>query len=190
MHRGLWLCILLLDLLYFMTVKLDSASVVLSDPFRDTWLRYLGYANEVGEAFRYVLPSLVLPSYFISIGYVLGDVFDKGRKEHDASKDVRRSMLISLDCLMWQSLASVVIPGMVIHKVVGTVSKGVSSVARGRDFISFGLARVPTKSLPVLVGLACIPLVIEPIDHAVTMAMDASVRKLWASKQLNVQGLS
>jgi fission process protein 1 len=160
------------------------------DPFRDTWLRYLGYANEVGEAFRYVLPSLVAPSYFVSIGYVLGDVLDKGLKEHGKSKDIKRAMVLSFDCLMWQSLASVVLPGLVIHKVVGTVSKGVSAVASGREVLRAGPIALPTKALPVLVGLACIPLVIEPIDHAVTLAMDASVRKLWAERQLNVQGLT
>lgn len=171
-----------------MTVQKDSAAE--ADPFRDTWLRYLGYANEVGEAFRYVLPSLVLPSYFISIGYVLGDVLDKGKKEHVRSKDMKRAMLTSFDCLMWQSLASVVVPGLVIHKVVGTVAKGVGSVAQGRDILMrAGPIALPTKALPVLVGLACIPLVIEPIDHAVTLAMDASVRKIWAERQLNVQGL-
>lgn len=73
------------------------------DFFRDTWIRYLGYANEVGEAFRYVLPSLVAPSYFLSIGYMLGDVIDKGRREHGRSLgDVKRTLETSLDCFIWQ----------------------------------------------------------------------------------------
>jgi fission process protein 1 len=37
--------------------------------FRHSPLRYLGYANEVGEAFRYQLPKCVVPLYIISIGY-------------------------------------------------------------------------------------------------------------------------
>lgn len=57
------------------------------------------------------------------------------------------------------------------------------------DVIRAGPMTFPAKALPVLVGLACIPLVVEPIDHAVTMAMDSTVRKLWTKTQLNVQGL-
>ena len=49
----------------------------MTDLFRDTWLRYLGYANEVGESFRYQAPWAVKPSYAIAFGYVLADTVDK-----------------------------------------------------------------------------------------------------------------
>lgn len=32
------------------------------DIWRDSALRYAGYANEIGEAFRFITPRLVLPS--------------------------------------------------------------------------------------------------------------------------------
>uniref|UniRef100_A0AC11BVZ3 Mitochondrial fission process 1 n=1 Tax=Ovis aries TaxID=9940 RepID=A0AC11BVZ3_SHEEP len=54
------------------------------DLFRDTWVRYLGYANEVGEAFRSLVPAAVVwLSYAVSSSYVLADAIDKGKKARD-----------------------------------------------------------------------------------------------------------
>uniref|UniRef100_A0A2K5S260 Mitochondrial fission process protein 1 n=1 Tax=Cebus imitator TaxID=2715852 RepID=A0A2K5S260_CEBIM len=51
------------------------------DLYRDTWVRYLGYANEVGEAFRSLVPSAVVwLSYGVASSYVLADAIDKGKK--------------------------------------------------------------------------------------------------------------
>lgn len=47
------------------------------DLYRDTPIRYLGYANELGESFRPLYPKLVAPSYAISFGYVALDTVDK-----------------------------------------------------------------------------------------------------------------
>ena len=52
------------------------------DIYRDTWVRYCGYANEVGESFRYVLPRMVVPSYGVSFGYVFADARDKYLKTY------------------------------------------------------------------------------------------------------------
>ena len=48
------------------------------DLYRDTPVRYLGYANELGESFRYVTPWLVKPSYAVAFAYVFADTYDKG----------------------------------------------------------------------------------------------------------------
>ena len=40
------------------------------DIYRDTYVRYMGYANELGEAFRPNFPKMVLPSYGVSFTYV------------------------------------------------------------------------------------------------------------------------
>ncbi|NXG59698.1 MTFP1 protein, partial [Hemiprocne comata] len=51
------------------------------DLYRDTWVRYLGYANEVGESFRPLVPvSLVWASYGVATAYVTADAIDKGRR--------------------------------------------------------------------------------------------------------------
>ncbi|CAM9999152.1 unnamed protein product, partial [Laminaria digitata] len=51
------------------------------DIFRDTALRYMGYANEVGEAFRPLIPGFaVVVSYAVAIAYVSADAVAKGFK--------------------------------------------------------------------------------------------------------------
>ena len=46
--------------------------------FRDSLLRYCGYANEVGESFRYQFPRWVGPTYGIAFGYCLADAVSSG----------------------------------------------------------------------------------------------------------------
>jgi fission process protein 1 len=85
------------------------------DLYRDTYVRYVGYANEVGEALRPVYPKVVRPSYGMAFGYVLADTLDKiGKKraEQAPMEDVVRS---GVDCLLWQTLASVLVPGKVTN---------------------------------------------------------------------------
>lgn len=47
------------------------------DIWRDTPVRLLGYANEVGESFRHIFPRMVGPSYALAFAYTFGDVADK-----------------------------------------------------------------------------------------------------------------
>ena len=53
--------------------------------FRDSLLRYMGYANEVGESFRYQFPRFVVPSYVVAFGYCLADAATSGKKSYDAA---------------------------------------------------------------------------------------------------------
>jgi len=87
------------------------------DIWRDSPLRLLGYANEIGESFRHILPRMVMPSYVLAFAYTFGDVGDKGLKTYRAdSNQVTKQMLINcFDCLTWQTLASVAIPGYLIN---------------------------------------------------------------------------
>lgn len=52
-------------------------------------IKYLfppGYANEVGEAFRSLVPAAVVwLSYGVSSSYVLADAIDKGKKAGEVS---------------------------------------------------------------------------------------------------------
>lgn len=119
-------------------VSVVAAPTVPFDPLRDGPLRYLGYANELGEAFNAWLPAGSVPlSYAIAITYVLVDTADKGftaKRESDlqlerkiltipTSVNKRRLAAIlagerALDTVVWQMLASVAIPGFTIHQVV------------------------------------------------------------------------
>ena len=135
------------------------------DIFRDTPVRYMGYCNEVGESFRYVAPWFVKPSYAISFGYCFADTADKGYKQYkrDGDKVSQQLAVRSADCLIWQCLASVMIPGWVIHKFVkyskvAIASKqliGMSPFFKKPSVIMYG---------PTVVGLAAIPFIIHPID--------------------------
>jgi len=109
------------------------------DPLRDGPLRYLGYANELGEAFAAWLFAGGVPlSYAIAIGYVLFDTFDKYNKTLKDARDKLGSRSLpsgvdveklvntigaerGIDTLIWQLIASVGAPGYTIHTVVALI---------------------------------------------------------------------
>lgn len=140
------------------------------DIWRDTPVRLLGYTNEVGESFRYVFPKGVVPSYCIAFAYVLADTQDKAMKQYraDGNKITRQLGISTLDCLVWQTLASVFVPGFVIHQFVKVAKIATQKTDR------FG---AKAKFIPVAVGLCAIPFIVKPIDHGVDLLLDHSLRK-------------
>ena len=139
------------------------------DMYRDSPLRYLGYANELGESFRPILPRLVVPSYLLSFAYVTADTYDKAAKEYDKSKEMKRAGTVAIDTIVWQTLASIAIPGFTINCVVRACTYGVKSWSKTRPTM--------VRWFPTAVGLSVIPIIIHPIDSLVDFAMDRSVRK-------------
>ena len=140
------------------------------DLYRDTPVRYLGYANEVGEAFRAVVhANVVRASYAVSGTYVLADATSKARAESQLSDG--RPVLTFVDSLIWQGLASVAIPGFTINRLcwgVGRLLKGYSHLFSSR-----------TRSVMIIgSGLLAIPIIIKPIDHGVDVLMDKVVRPI------------
>lgn len=71
------------------------------------------------------------------------------------------------DALLWQTLASVLIPGQVIHGIVAFVGTAAKMSAN---------PRIP-KWTPTGAGLVAIPFIIHPIDHLVTVLLDHTTRK-------------
>lgn len=54
-----------------------------SDPFKNSIWRFLGYANEVGEAMRPWVPlSVVWSTYVVAIGYASADTYHKAELEY------------------------------------------------------------------------------------------------------------
>lgn len=134
----------------------DAASAPLEqhevDVYRDTWVRYLGYANELGESFRPLIPrSVVVGTYVIAFGYVAMDTYDKSSKFYErvifrippytlllivephaclsfldclpqtkvhGKADATATAVTAGDTLLWQTLASVAIPGFTINRTV------------------------------------------------------------------------
>ena len=149
--------------------------------FRDSAVRYLGYCNEVGESFRYQFPRLVAPSYVISFGYCIADAVTSGKKAYAFAKDdnpktAKADAVVStVDTLLWQSLASVCLPGLAIHQIVK-----VSRFAVSRSPMAVPVAI--STWMPTFVGLGSIPLIIHPIDEFVDYLMENSFRKVkWNS---------
>lgn len=140
----------------------DSSKEV--DIYRDTPIRYLGYANEVGEAFRNLVHrNVVRFSYVVSASYVLADAASKARLQ--AKQEDGKPVRTFTDVLIWQGLASVAIPGFTINRVCWGVGKLVNKLTPA------------TKSAIVTgSGLLAIPFIIKPIDRGVDVLMDEAVR--------------
>ncbi|XP_030568527.1 mitochondrial fission process protein 1 [Drosophila novamexicana] len=138
------------------------------DIYRHTFIRYMGYSNEVGEAFRPLVPkSFVAASYGMAIGYVCTDTFDKALRHQMAGGTDREMLLMGADVFTWQMLASVLIPGLTINRIT----------AISRSLLKKSPSIV-LKTLPTIIGLASIPLIVHPIDHMVDRLMDATYRKM------------
>ncbi|KAM3937529.1 mitochondrial fission process protein 1 [Leptodactylus fuscus] len=152
------------------------------DLYRDTWVRYLGYANEVGESFRALIPkTLVWATYGVATAYVTADAVDKGRKAAQKNTDgpdrAADVTVAVVDTFVWQALASVAIPGFTINRICAASL--------------YLMGRVTCWPLPVrkwattAVGLSAIPFIIKPIDRSVDFLLDSSLRKLYNTHDRN-----
>eukprot|EP00038_Savillea_parva_P010655 m.191782 g.191782 ORF g.191782 m.191782 type:complete len:243 (+) comp18455_c0_seq1:237-965(+) len=144
------------------------------DIFRDTPVRYFGYANELGEAFKaFVSRRLYLGSYAVACAYVTADAGTRGLTDHRAGCSAVETLDTTMEALTWQGFASVAIPGLIINRVVA----GATTVAtRAAPHLPRLSARLPPPMQATLVGLACIPLIISPIDRGVDLAMEWAYR--------------
>uniref|UniRef100_A0A8C8REV8 Mitochondrial fission process protein 1 n=1 Tax=Pelusios castaneus TaxID=367368 RepID=A0A8C8REV8_9SAUR len=150
------------------------------DLYRDTWVRYLGYANEVGESFRAIVPvSLVWASYGVATAYVTADAVDKGKKaavacEDEAGKTPQVAVAV-LDTFVWQALASVAIPGFTINRICAASLYLLGTMTRWPLPIR--------KWTTTAIGLSAIPFIIKPIDRTVDFLLDSSLRQLYSSDE-------
>ncbi|CAG7636418.1 unnamed protein product [Allacma fusca] len=140
------------------------------DIWRDTPVRLLGYANEVGESFRALVhTNVVRATYVISFGYCLADTVDKTMKmatKPNSSRDL--VVKTAADTLIWQTLASVLIPGFTINRICAL------------SLFVFRKAKFPSvaaKWTTTAIGLGSIGLIYQPIDHLVDYFMDNTFRK-------------
>ena len=72
----------------------------------------------------------------------------------------------TIDTLIWQTAASVAIPGFTIHQAVHFTGK----------FSKNSTNPLIKKWLPTAIGLALIPFIIHPIDNFVDYCMDNTIR--------------
>ncbi|TYZ65321.1 hypothetical protein PybrP1_004074 [[Pythium] brassicae (nom. inval.)] len=153
------------------------------DIWRDSPVRFLGYANELGESFRPVAPRFVVPSYALAFAYVLGDTAHKAtRATANAPPDASRTALgaaAALDTLIWQTLASVAIPGFTINRVVALSSAVIERTAKNSPVVR--------RWTPTAIGLGVIPFIVHPIDRFVDALLDETTRK-WAASFSSKKG--
>ena len=151
-------------------VQQQQQQEVEHDPLRDSLLRYMGYANEVGEALRPIVSRLTANgSYGVAGVYVLADAVDKGMKAHTKTAGSAPAVAAEVaDALLWQGTASVAIPGLAIHQIV-THSARIPALAASSS-------PMLVRWAPTALGLAVIPLIIHPIDTGVTWIMDRTLR--------------
>uniref|UniRef100_A0A8R1IF58 Mitochondrial fission process protein 1 n=1 Tax=Caenorhabditis japonica TaxID=281687 RepID=A0A8R1IF58_CAEJA len=156
---------------------MSSPSESQKDIFRDTPVRFLGYANEVGEAFRsLVKPAVVKFSYVVAFGYVAADSIDKGYKESEkihanSTEKTKKVAIAAVDTVLWQTFASVLIPGFTINRFCFFT-----------NMLLEKSTKLPTnlrKWTVTCLGLATIPFIVHPIDTFVEEAMDKTARKIY-----------
>lgn len=119
-------------------------------------VRLLGYANEVGESFRPLIPRWAVgATYGVAGAYVTADAAWRSTVPPPG----RGALVEAADTFIWQALASVAIPGAVINRIVWAV----------------GHISPPQLKwwAPTVVGLSSIPFIISPIDHGVDIFMDS-----------------
>ncbi|XP_055385147.1 mitochondrial fission process protein 1 [Condylostylus longicornis] len=139
------------------------------DIYRDSLLRYLGYSNEVGEAFRPLIHrNFVNLSYGVAVSYVLADCYDKSSKVYEKTKDLKKTAIMTGDVFLWQMLASVIVPGFTINRITTLAIR----FLRKKD-----LNKAIKKAIPTGLGLTSIPFIIKPIDHFIDYVMDNTYRK-------------
>ncbi|CAK1541867.1 unnamed protein product [Leptosia nina] len=142
------------------------------DLFRDTWVRYLGYANEVGESFRSLVPvKVVRASYAVAFAYAFADTADKSWKMFQKDGRPRKVLIETGDALLWQTLASVVIPGLTINRICSYTNNFLQKNAKR-------IPLTPRSLLTVGAGLVSIPFIVHPIDNGVTLFMNITYRRL------------
>ena len=131
----------------------------------------------------------MVPSYALAFGYCACDAIAAGRRvwspapgrgtggctAESASRETLAAAA-SFDALLWQSLASVAIPGATINAIVRA-----SRFAVARSPLA--LSSAVSKWLPTAAGLCSVPLIIHPIDGAVDWGMDRTTRA-WMSDVL------
>jgi fission process protein 1 len=166
------------------------------DIYRDTPLRYAGYLNEVGEAFRpLVAVSVVIASYVGALTYVSADAISKGGETACIPENEGLSgcgLAAVIDTLVFQLLASVIFPSTVINRGVALckyLTEEFDAAGNLAQTLSVKSADVLTSlngvditcdsiasTIPTVFGLALIPIIAPPIDAIVEKILEEVVR--------------
>ena len=81
----------------------------------------------------------------------------------------KKIMVTAVDTLLWQTFASIVIPGFTINRICAL---SLYSLKRASS-----LPPATQKYITTAIGLGCIPFIFKPIDKLVDIIMDETYRK-------------
>lgn len=84
----------------------------------------------------------------------------------------KKLVISAADTLIWQTLASVAIPGFTINRLCATSLYLLKKHTK--------MPSTTRKWTTVAIGLGSIPFIVKPIDHLVDVLMNNSLRK-WFS---------
>ncbi len=138
------------------------------DIYKDSYLRYLGYSNEIGEAFRKVTSTkFVWATYLIEFIYFGADTIHKGHKAYNDPNQIDNKHLHVIKqsgyTILWQFFATCLIPPLCINIVVG---------ASHKYLFKRGYSKNAIRYLPLSIGLALIPLFNIYVDPVVGNILD------------------
>ena len=138
------------------------------DIYKDSYLRYLGFSNEIGESFRKVTPRyFVIFTYVLEFGYFIGDTVHKGHKAYNDPTPVENKKMHvikhSTYTILWQFFATCLIPPLCINIAVSITHNFLSK----RKFRSSVI-----RYFPVTLGLMMIPLFSIYVDPVVGDVLD------------------
>ena len=97
---------------------------------------------------------------------------DKAKKHYDKTNRFDVAATQAFDTVVWQTFASVFVPGFTINRVVKACNERIKELRKG-------LPPPLVRWLPTAVGIGIIPLIIHPIDDLVHVVMDNSIRTLY-----------
>eukprot|EP01061_Rhynchopus_euleeides_P036002 TRINITY_DN60668_c0_g1_i1.p2 TRINITY_DN60668_c0_g1~~TRINITY_DN60668_c0_g1_i1.p2 ORF type:complete len:168 (+),score=57.44 TRINITY_DN60668_c0_g1_i1:112-615(+) len=139
------------------------------DVWRNGPLRYAGYANEFGEAFRPLIHRhIVTGTYAVATAYAAGDTYDKASIAQRQGQDWKAVAVAGTSAALWQFLASVTVPAFFVNRQVSITTTLLEKYRP--NYKTSALRLAPTVS-----GLALIPFLPYVLDPPITQFVDAVV---------------
>merc|ERR1712032_1720212 len=80
------------------------------------------------------------------------------------------SLVAGADALIWQTIASVALPGFTINRFVTLAEIGCEAQAEAGSFVA--------EYFPTILGLSMIPIICKPLDELADYGLDATLRPL------------
>jgi fission process protein 1 len=133
--------------------------------------RSVGYSAAIGEAVRTPFPNVVGPAYTVTYGYIGLATIVHTYRTYQATGRTTTALMNGIDTMVFHSLASILIPCTLVRQITSMSA----SMLNSRPQLS-----TPVRTWgPVGIGLACVPLMMRPVDKFTHFVMDKTVRKIY-----------